>query len=146
MDMSKDSPAACPVASGVACVGDAWSLLILRDASRGVSRFDQFRASLGIAPNILASRLAALTENGLLERRLYCKRPPRHEYALTAAGRDFLPVLILIGEWARRQPGGDRLAHFVDAATGEAVRPVLIDEATGESLAGRAVTLATPDA
>jgi len=89
-----DSP--CPIARSVACLGDSWSILILRDASFGLTRFDQFRTSLGIAPSILTRRLAALTEEGLLEKRRYSERPPRDEYLLTEAGRDFIPVLVMI--------------------------------------------------
>ena len=66
MDIEKFSASACPVARGLAIVGDAWSMLILRDAGLGMTRFDQFRASLDIAPNILARRLRKLTEAGLL--------------------------------------------------------------------------------
>jgi DNA-binding HxlR family transcriptional regulator len=135
-------PDACPVASGLARVGDAWSMLILRDASLGVSRFDQFRARLGIAPNILARRLSALTADGVLERRRYSERPPRDEYVLTKAGREFLPILVLIGDWARRRPDGDRLNRFVDAETGREVRPALVDANTGAHLALRRLRLA----
>jgi DNA-binding HxlR family transcriptional regulator len=62
------SDTSCPIARGVAGIGDAWSMLILRDASLGLTRFDQFRKSLGIAPTILTRRLAMLTEEGLLEK------------------------------------------------------------------------------
>ena len=61
MDREKFSSGACPIARGLAIVGDAWSMLILRDAGFGMTRFDQFRASFGIAPNILARRLHKLT-------------------------------------------------------------------------------------
>jgi DNA-binding HxlR family transcriptional regulator len=145
MDSEEKFSDACPVASGLSRVGDAWSMLILRDASFGVTRFDQFRADLGISPNILASRLAALTANGLLERRRYCERPPRDEYLLTQAGKEFLPILALLGEWARRQPGGDRLNRFVDAETGREVRPVLVDGNTGVKLSERRLNLVGPD-
>ena len=73
-----DAP--CPIARSLACVSDAWSILILRDASAGLTRFDQFRKSLSIAPTILTRRLATLTEEGLLEKRRYSERPPREEY------------------------------------------------------------------
>ena len=71
MDTEKFSEGPCPVARALIRVGDAWSMLILRDAGYGRTRFDQFRQSLGIAPNILTRRLAALTEAGLLEKRRY---------------------------------------------------------------------------
>jgi DNA-binding HxlR family transcriptional regulator len=144
MDTDKKISDPCPVASGLARVGDAWSMLILRDASRGLARFDQFRNNLGIAPNILARRLAALTDDGLLERRRYSERPPRFEYVLTDAGRAFLPILVLIGDWARHQPGGLRLNRFVDAETGEEIRPVLMDEKTGRTVRDRALRLEAP--
>src|SRR5579863_7067508 len=69
-------------------------MLFLRDASEGVSRLDQLLANLGIAPNILTRCVAALTADGLLERRRYCERPPRDEYVLTEARRAFLPFLV----------------------------------------------------
>lgn len=91
IDIHRD--AACGVARTLARVGDAWSLMVLRDAALGVTRFEQFRERLGVAPNILTDRLGKLVEAGLLERRLYSQRPPRHDYVLTQMGRDFEPVL-----------------------------------------------------
>ena len=134
------------MARGLARVGDAWSMLILRDASLGMTRFDQFRTSLGIAPNILTRRLRALTEDGLLEKHRYSQRPPRDEYLLTEAGRDFLPVLHVIGEWARRHHGGGEVSRLVDAETGAAVRPVVVDGETGVPSGARALRVEAPEA
>jgi DNA-binding HxlR family transcriptional regulator len=67
----------CPIARSLERVGERWSILILRDAFQGLTRFDQFQTSLGIAPNILARRLKSLVEAGLLERRRYSAHPPR---------------------------------------------------------------------
>jgi DNA-binding HxlR family transcriptional regulator len=86
-------------------------MLILRDAFAGTTRFDDFQQSLGIAPNMLTRRLAALVEAGLLERRRYSERPPRDEYVLTDRGRDFKPVLTALVAFGRK--------HF--AAPGHAV-------------------------
>jgi DNA-binding HxlR family transcriptional regulator len=144
MDIEKYSTGPCPVGRGLAKVGDAWSMLILRDAGFGLTRFDQFRVSLGIAPNILARRLKALTDAGLLEKRSYSEHPPRDEYLITAAGRDFLPVLQAIGAWGRRHNGEGPLSHLVDAETGEPVDPVVIDRATGAPLGARALRLVLP--
>ncbi|WP_439594799.1 winged helix-turn-helix transcriptional regulator [Falsiroseomonas sp.] len=144
MDKHDSPPPECPVARGLAAVGDAWSMLILRDAHRGLTRFDQFRRNLGIAPTMLTKRLAALTQDGLLARRLYSERPPREEYVLTEAGRDFLPVLMLLGAWARRHRGGG-LARFVDAETGAEIEPVAIDAVTGVPLGGRPIRMRAPD-
>ena len=83
-------------------MGEWWSILILRDAFAGLTRFDEFQDSLGIAPNMLTRRLNALVEDGLLERRRYSERPPRDEYVLTERGRDFRPVLLAMMAWGNR--------------------------------------------
>lgn len=105
--------------------------MILRDAFHGLARFDQFQKSLGIAPNMLTRRLNTLVESGLLERRQYEARPPRYEYLLTDRGRDFLPVMISLMDWANRHFAPDGVAsHLVDARTGQPVEPVLVDKAS----------------
>ena len=135
----------CPIARTLALVGDAWSMLILRDAHLGLTRFDQFRKKLGIAPTILTRRLAMLTQEGLLERKLYSERPPRDEYVLTASGRDFLPVLFMIGEWGRQHRRGGKLTRFLDAKTGTEIKAVAIDEVTGARIGTRAISMVEPD-
>ena len=92
----------CPIARSLERVGEWWSILILRDAFRGLTRFDQFQKSLDIAPNMLTRRLNALVESGLLERRAYSEHPPRHEYVLTERGRDFRPVLWSLLAWGNK--------------------------------------------
>jgi DNA-binding HxlR family transcriptional regulator len=141
--MNDENP--CPIARSVAFLGDAWSMLILRDAHAGLTRFDQFRKSLGIAPTILTRRLATLTEEGLLEKRQYSERPPREEYVLTAAGQDFLPVLFVMGEWGRRHRGGGKLIRFLDAEAGTEIKAVAIDEATGAKIGTRPIRIVPPD-
>ena len=96
----------CPIALSLEHVGEWWSMLILRDAFAGTTRFDEFQGSLGIAPNMLARRLAALVEAGLLERRRYSERPPRDDYVLTGRGRDFKPVLAALVAFGNK--------HFAD--------------------------------
>ena len=127
----------CPIARGLERVGEWWSILILRDAFYGLTRFDEFQKSLGIAPNMLTRRLSGLVEAGLLERRRYSERPPREEYLLTERGRDFRPVLLAFMAWGNRHftPEG-RSVELVDAATGIAADPVLVDRATGRLLDG----------
>jgi len=92
----------CPAARALETVGEWWSILILRDALQGMTRFDEFEQSLGIAPNILSRRLAHLTEAGMFIRRRYSDRPPRHEYVLTPKARDFFPVLIALFAWGNK--------------------------------------------
>lgn len=146
MDSKKYINESCPIARGLDVIGDAWSLLILRDASSGLTRFDQFRKSLGIAPTILTRRLTMLTDEGLLEKRRYSEHPPRDEYLLTAAGRDFLPVLFMIGEWARQHRSGGRLLRFLDAETGQEIKGVVVDEVTGSKIGSRPLRSVMPDA
>ncbi|OHV22786.1 transcriptional regulator [Rhizobium sp. RMa-01] len=138
--MKNNSIPHCPVARGLDSVGDAWSILVLRDAHAGLTRFDQFRKSLGIVPTMLTKRLKALTDDGLLEKRLYSERPPREEYVLTAAGRDFLPVLMMIGAWAHRHCDGE-LARYVDVESGVEIEPIGIDAVTGAKLGTRAIRM-----
>ena len=108
---SVDTP--CPIARTVKFLGDAWALLILRDAHAGMTRFEEFRKSLGIAPTILTRRLITLTNEGLLEKRLYSERPAREEYVLTQAGQDFLPALFMIGAWGTQYRGTGKLTRQI---------------------------------
>ena len=121
----------CPIARGLEHVGEWWSMLILRDALRGATRFEQFQENLGIAPGILTRRLAALVDSGLLKRRRYREHPPRDEYVLTARGRDFRPVLLAMLAWGNRHfPPEGATMRIVDLATGDAVDPILVDPRT----------------
>ena len=125
----------CPVARSLEHVGEWWSILILRDAMHGMTRFDEFQKSLEIAPNILTRRLSALVEAGLLERRQYCERPPRHEYVLTERGRDFRPVLISLQVWGNRHFAPEGLSVVLtDVQTGAKVDPMLVDRLTGQPI------------
>ena len=126
---------ACPIARSLDRVGEWWSILILRDAFLGATRFEQFQRNLDIAPNTLTRRLNALVEAGLLQRHRYCERPPRDEYRLTAAGRDFRPVLWALLACGNRHfaPEG-RSVVLVDTETNREADPVLVDRNTGAEL------------
>jgi DNA-binding HxlR family transcriptional regulator len=108
----------CSIARALDVVGEWWTLLILRDAFRGVHRFDDFLSSLGIARNVLAVRLAKLVEHGLLERRPVTGHAGRHEYRLTAKGRDLQPVLLGLLRWGDRWAAPDGEPPVVLAHTG----------------------------
>lgn len=127
----------CPIARGLERVGEWWSILILRDAFYGLTRFDQFQKSLDIAPNMLTRRLNALVEEGLLERSQYCEKPPRFEYLLTERGRDFRPVLLAMLAWGNKHfaPEGEAVV-LVDVHTGQRVDPVVVDANTGKLITG----------
>ncbi|MDO9712616.1 winged helix-turn-helix transcriptional regulator [Paracraurococcus lichenis] len=133
----------CPIARSLDRVGEWWSILILRDAFAGMTRFEEFQESLGIAPNMLSRRLAALVEAGLLEKHPYSERPPRHEYRLTARGRDFRPVLLAMLAWGNRHFAPEGAAvQIVDARTGAPAEPVLMDRVTLRPIDGPDFTLA----
>ncbi|WP_421359716.1 winged helix-turn-helix transcriptional regulator [Agrobacterium rosae] len=134
----------CLIARSLALVGDAWSMLILRDAHAGSTRFEEFRKNLGIAPTMLTTRLTALAEEGILEKRRYSERPPRDEYQLTASGRDFLPVLFALGAWGGKHRGGGAYTRFYDEETGEELDPVTIDQRTGAPIGSRPIKIVMP--
>jgi len=92
----------CSIARVADLVGDWWTPLILRDAARGMSRFDDFQASLGVGRNTLTQRLGRLVSEGIFERRPYQDHPPRFEYVLTEKGRDFFPVIAAMMRWGDR--------------------------------------------
>jgi DNA-binding HxlR family transcriptional regulator len=92
----------CSVAQCLEVVGEWWSMLIIRDAFLGVSRFEEFHERLGISRNVLNDRLAHLVDAGVLERALYSEHPPRFDYRLTDKGRDLWPVLTAMRQWGDR--------------------------------------------
>ncbi len=130
----------CSVARTVDLVGDPWTLLVLRDAFYGVRRFEQFQANLSVARNVLAKRLSDLVEAGIFERVSYQQRPLRHEYRLTEKGRalyDVVLVLLRFGDdWLA--PDGAPIV-LRERQSGRRIRPVVVDEATGEPIDPRAV-------
>jgi DNA-binding HxlR family transcriptional regulator len=134
----------CPIARGLEHVGEWWSILILRDAFRGLQRFDEFRDSLGIAPTMLTKRLNTLVEAGLLARRQYSEHPPRDEYVLTEMGTDFRPVLLAMMAFGNRHfPPESQSVRVVNLETGEPVDPMLVDPATGKRVDGPGYAVVT---
>jgi DNA-binding HxlR family transcriptional regulator len=95
----------CSIAATLELVGERWTLLILREAFRGTRRFDDFQRALGIARNVLQSRLERLVEEEIFRRARYQERPARYEYRLTEKGIDLWPVLMALMHW------GDRHIH-----------------------------------
>jgi DNA-binding HxlR family transcriptional regulator len=89
----------CSIAATLELVGERWTLLILRDAFLGTRRFDDFQRNLGVARNILQSRLQRLVDEGVLRRERYQERPERFEYRLTRKGVDLWPVLVALMKW-----------------------------------------------
>jgi DNA-binding HxlR family transcriptional regulator len=93
----------CPVARTLNVVGDRWTILVLRDLSRGRLRYSELMESLaGISTNLLADRLKKLEESGMVEQVFYRHHPPRAEYRLTEKGRAFVPILKAMREYGER--------------------------------------------
>ena len=131
----------CSIAQCLEVVGEWWSLLIVRDAFLGVTRFDDFQARLGIARNTLNQRLNHLVDNGVLTRVPYQDRPPRSEYRLTEKGRDLWHVLTAMRQWGDQwaAPGGPPL-KIRHAGCGRLVKAVPVCSHCGESLDVRNVS------
>jgi DNA-binding HxlR family transcriptional regulator len=98
---------ACSIARTLDVVGEPWSPLIIRDVWVGITRFDDLQHDLGISSKVLSERLGRLVEQGVLERRRYSERPPRHDYILTEKGLAFCDVLLAITAWGDRWTAGD---------------------------------------
>jgi DNA-binding HxlR family transcriptional regulator len=130
------SPRNCPIARSLEIAGDLWSVLIIRDALYGLTRFDEFQSSLKIAPNILTRRLKDLVAAGMLDRRPYQTKPVRHEYVLTDKGRAFRPVLWTLLAWGNEYlcPDG-HLVDLVDPETNAKISPLVVDASTHRPLA-----------
>ncbi len=126
----------CPIARSLEEIGEWWSILILRDAFHGMTRFDEFATNLGVAPNILTKRLKALVGNGLLEKKPYSEKPLRHEYVLTEKGKDFFAVLVTLLNWGNKHVVADGQAAVLlaDRESGEIIEPQLFNPKTKKPL------------
>jgi DNA-binding HxlR family transcriptional regulator len=138
--LNRDYPGqVCSVAKSLEVVGERWSLLIVRDVLNGNRRFSTIRSSLGIARNVLSTRLQRLIDEDILERRAYQESPPRHEYFLTEKGLDLWPSLIALMHWGDRYssgPGGPPLL-VLHKACGGTVSERGICESCGDVLDAR---------
>lgn len=116
----------CSIARSLEVLGLKWTLLIVREAMWGRTRFAEFRARLGVAPDVLTDRLARLVDAGILERRPYREdgEREREEYVLTDAGRALVPVLAAMNAWGDeyRPSGFGSAAVYTDRETGEPLR------------------------
>ena len=114
----------------------------MREAFLGRRRFDEFQRALGIPRAVLTQRLARLVEEEMLDKVAYEERPPRYEYRLTEKGREFYNVLAAMWRWGEEWlfPDGNPVV-LVDRDTGAEVRPVVVDEHTGEPIDVRRIRL-----
>lgn len=120
IDMAKWNEIAdtlCPIARATAIVGDRWTVPIIRELFVGSARFDEIQAQTGSTAQMLASRLKRLESEGMIERRVYSRRPLRHEYVLTRMGREFYPVIFALRAWGetwckgKNEPLAVRMTH-----------------------------------
>ncbi len=100
-------PVDCSIAAALEIVGDRWTILILRDAFRGIRRFDELRRDLDIPRAVLSERLRRLVESGVLVKRRYQERPERFEYRLTPMGLQLSPILVSLMQWGDRWLSGE---------------------------------------
>lgn len=130
----------CSVAQCLEVVGEWWTLLILRDAFVGVTRFDEFQERLGISRNVLGQRLASLVEHGVLAKAAYCEHPPRYDYRLTDKGRDLWPVITTMRQWGDKHaaPDGPPL-ELIHQPCGQITEAQLTCSACAQTMHGRNV-------
>jgi DNA-binding HxlR family transcriptional regulator len=136
MNQANTRPEPDAVKRALDVLGDRWTFLVLREAFFGVRRYGYFQRNLGIGRNVLANRLSALVEHGLLERVRYRTEPDWYEYQLTAAGLDLFPAILTIKTWADQ--------HLLDPATpklrirhracGAQLTPVVVCESCREPI------------
>src|SRR5258708_5869973 len=126
---------ACSIAGVLEAIGDRWAVLILRDLSLGLKRYEDLRHSTGVTNATLSDRLKHLEDHELVERCRYQTSPERYEYILTSKGRDTILVmqaLLQVGDkWAVSGNTGPPL-KFVDRKTGRAVKLAMVDKETGQ--------------
>ena len=110
----------CSIARALEVIGERWSLLIVRDAVfAGATRYSDFQRSLGIATNILKTRLDSLVEAGIMQRHRYSEQPELHEYLLTGKGRALAPALVALSEWGDRwATDGERPILYIHSVCG----------------------------
>ncbi|WP_329459949.1 winged helix-turn-helix transcriptional regulator [Streptomyces sp. NBC_01497] len=146
--LGKDST--CSIARSLGVVGDSWTLLIIREALvAGSTRFQEFRDALGVAPNVLTTRLASLVDEGLMTRTTYREQGARtrEQYVLTDAGRSLSSVMAALAEWGRsHRPRPDGTSpQFMTADSGATAQLAFVG-ADGEKLPPEGlVAVRTPD-
>lgn len=127
----------CPVARALEVLGDRWALMILRDAFDGLRRFSEFQKNLGLAKNILASRLKLLVESGLLGLQPASDGSAYKEYVLTEKGRSVFPIVVGLRQWGERflfEPGEAR-SELVDSSKGRPIGALQVRAEDGRLLA-----------
>jgi DNA-binding HxlR family transcriptional regulator len=126
----------CPIARSLEALGDWWSLLIIREALLGVSRFGEFQKKLGLAKNILTARLRALVDQGILATAPASDGSAFEEYRLTAKGRGVFPILVALRQWSEEfdERPEEISTLLVDRENGKPVRKLALYSDDGRLL------------
>ena len=134
----------CSIARSLEEVGEWWSLLIVREMTQGMNRFDQFQKELGIARNILTARLERLTELGIVERYPLPERANTEGYRLTAKGEDLYPVIVALMQWGDRwlASKGRPPTALVEDRSGRPIETLTVHAKGGKPLSFRQVRFA----
>lgn len=126
------APRKCSIADALDVVGERWSLLVVRELSHGVLRFDQIVRNTGVARDILTVRLRKLEAAGVLRRKLYNEHPPRYEYRLTSKGWELCDVLLVLMRWGDRHINPEQPPLQWKHACGETLDPAVVCRHCGE--------------
>ena len=133
----------CPIAQAGAVIGDSWTMLILREAFSGTSRFSDFERHLGIPKNTLTERLEYLVEKQVFRREALPPTGKRFAYYLTPRGFDLLTLIVAAREWGNRWIYGEgrELVLLLDRRTGKPLPPLQIRDESGEPISPLDITV-----
>ena len=140
--MAKRHTQTCPIAGFLNIFGDSWTLLILREAFYGGTRFSEFQRNTGIAKNLLSDRLSMLVEEGILEREDVGERGSRYAYKLTEKGKSLIPVYVAMLQWGNEHIYGEgkEPVILVERDSGKPVPKVGLVTDTGAPLKWRNIS------
>lgn len=126
----------CSLPTALEAMGERWSFLILRGALNGIRHFEDFQSTLGIARNILASRLQKLVEKGIMDRQPMANDRRKVEYRLTEKGLELLPVMIALRQWGEKWGSGiPSNPVLADRRDRQPIQPIRIYSHDGRPLA-----------
>ena len=141
-----ERPPYCSVGRAMEILGERWTMLIMREAFYGVRRFSDMQRNLGIARNILSTRLQALVRAGILERRRYQEEPERFEYKLTEKGLALYPAVVAIMRWGDEHLCGGDAPVVLRHTCGGVADPIMVCSSCREELDPHDVTPEPADA
>ena len=124
----------CAIARTWAVIGERWTMMILREIFRGVTRYEDIQAKLQLGRNILSARLQMLVDEQILERKPYRQHPIRHEYILTQKGEDLYPVLLAMLRWGNKYKVGHPPLQLVHKPCRKTTEPVTVCDCCGEEI------------